>query len=136
MDYQNENIIIFDGVCNLCNGLVRFVIKNDRKGTIRFAPLQSDFGRHLQSAINTGKRNSDTVVYSRKGINFFRSDAVLYILKDLGGPWRILYGLRIIPRFLRDYIYNVVAANRYRVFGKRDTCMIPGPEIKERFLQQ
>jgi predicted DCC family thiol-disulfide oxidoreductase YuxK len=135
METQNDNVILFDGVCNLCNGLVRFVIKHDRKGTLRFASLQSDYGNKLQSRIGQETRDSDTIVYSREGINFFRSDAILNIFKDMGGPWKILYGLRIVPRPVRDFVYKVVAANRYKVFGKRDTCMVPGPGMKDRFLE-
>jgi predicted DCC family thiol-disulfide oxidoreductase YuxK len=135
METRNDNIVPFDGVCNLCNGLVRFVIKHDRKGEIRFASLQSEYGNKLQARIGPGTRDSDTIVYSRKGIYFFRSDAVLNILKDMGGTWGIFYILRIVPRFFRDFVYKVVAANRYRIFGKRETCMVPGPKIKERFLE-
>jgi predicted DCC family thiol-disulfide oxidoreductase YuxK len=135
MEIQSENVILFDGVCNLCNGLVRFVIKHDRTGSLKFASLQSEYGTRLQSRIPQGTRDSDTIVYSRKGIFFFRSDAVLNIFKDMGGPWKILYGLHIIPRSVRDFLYKVVAANRYRVFGKREMCMVPEPRDKERFLE-
>jgi predicted DCC family thiol-disulfide oxidoreductase YuxK len=134
METQNEHIILFDGVCNLCNRLVRFIIKHDRKGLFRFASLQSEYGKRIQSHIAPVTKNSDTIVYLRKGIFLFRSDAVLSILKDIGGTWGIFYGLHIVPRSLRDLVYNVVASNRYRVFGKRETCMVPSPEIRERFL--
>jgi predicted DCC family thiol-disulfide oxidoreductase YuxK len=135
METQNENVVLFDGVCNLCNGLVRFVIRHDRKALIKFAALQSEYGKKLQSGIGPGTGDSDTIVYSRKGIYFFRSDAVLNILKDMGGIWGIFYILRIVPRFFRDFVYKIVAANRYRIFGKRETCMVPGAQIKERFLE-
>lgn len=130
----NKNIMFFDGVCNLCNGLVRFIIKHDHQHKIRFAPLQSDTAASLLREKNPGLLNIDSVVYFSEEGHFTRSDAILQMLKDLGGGWKIFYAFIIIPRFIRDYIYNVIAANRYRMFGKRDSCMVPATDVKDRFL--
>lgn len=129
-----DNIVFFDGVCNLCNGLVIFIIKHDHKRRIRFAPLQSDIAGKLLSETNPELLNIDSVIYITGSKNFTGSDAILHMLRDMGGGWKIFYAFKVIPRFIRDYIYNVIAANRYGMFGKRDSCMIPGPGVKERFL--
>lgn len=130
----NDNILLFDGVCNLCNGLVRFIIKHDHKRKIRFAPLQSDAAVNILGETDPELLNIDSVVYVTRSGHFTRSDAILHMLRDMEGGWKIFYAFIFIPRFLRDYIYKVVATNRYRIFGKRDSCMIPSPDVKERFL--
>jgi predicted DCC family thiol-disulfide oxidoreductase YuxK len=129
-----DHIILFDGVCNLCNGFVKFVIKKDRHAVLRFAPLQSEYGITFLKKLNSYKKNYDTVIYISGDKYFFKSTAVLKILKDIGGIWKLFYGLVIIPPFLRDFIYDLIATNRFRIFGKRDSCMAPSKEIKERFL--
>lgn len=129
-----KKIILFDGVCNLCNGLVRFIIKRDRTGSIKFAPLQSAAGKEVLRSAGAGKIDSDTVVYSRNPMTFVKSDAILEIFKDMGGPWRLLHVLRFIPRFIRDAVYDLVARYRYRIFGRKDECMIPDRSVKDRFI--
>lgn len=131
---QSENIMFFDGVCNLCNGLVRFIIKHDHKRRIRFAPLQSDIAGKLLREKDPALVRIDSVIYFTPSGFYVRSEAILHMLKDLGGGWKIFYAFIIIPRIIRDYIYNIIASNRYRIFGKRDRCMVPTPEVKERFL--
>lgn len=130
---HDKRIILFDGVCNLCNGFVRFILKHDKSNSLLFSPLQSDTGRRITGygSITGG----DTVVYSREGGLFYKSDAVLGILTDMGGVWSVFKIFRVIPRFLRDAVYDMVARSRYRVFGRRSECMIPGPDIKNRFLE-
>lgn len=131
---RSDNILLFDGVCNLCNGLVRFIIKHDHKRKIMFAPLQSDTAVRLLRETDPALLNIDSVVYVIRSGHFIRSDAILYMLRDLGGVWKTFFTLIVIPRFIRDFFYNLIARNRYRMFGKKDSCMIPTPDVKERFL--
>lgn len=128
------NIILFDGVCNLCNNFVQFIIRWDRRGIFKFAPIQSKVGKSLLSHFNIQPGDIDSVVYIRGDKCFIRSDAVLHALKDLKGIWMMFFVLIIIPRFLRNLIYNAIAKSRYRLFGKRENCMIPSEDIKHRFL--
>ena len=128
-------LILFDGVCNLCNGLVQFIIRRDPKGKFKFASLQSDVGRSLLKQFNIDPDLLHSIVVIDNGVAFQRSDAVLRIANYLGGGWKMLVAFNILPKFFRDAIYNVVATNRYRIFGKKDSCMIPTPELKERFIE-
>lgn len=132
-DYQN--IILFDGVCNLCNRTVVFIIKRDPGGKFRFAPIQSEAGKKYIGNINFPGEGLQTIIYIRGNKYYTRSEAVLRILKDIGGLWKIFFGLMILPGFIRDFIYNTIAKTRYRIFGKFDTCMVPSQELKERFLE-
>ena len=129
-------LILFDGVCNLCNGLVQFIIRRDAKGKFKFASLQSEVGRSLLKQFNIDPDLLHSIVVIDNGVAFQRSDAVLRIANYLGGRWKILAAFKILPKFFRDGCYNVVAANRYRIFGKQDSCMIPTPELKDRFVER
>ena len=135
MEPNKTLLILFDGVCNLCNGFVKFLIKRDPAGKFRFASLQSDFGRSQLIRFNLNPDLLHSVIVIEGDNVLQRSDAALRIVTQLGGPWKILNALKIFPRFLRDALYNVVARNRYKVFGKRDSCMIPTPELKARFIE-
>ncbi|NOU20117.1 MAG: DUF393 domain-containing protein [Bacteroidales bacterium] len=128
------NIILFDGVCNLCNYFIQFIIRWDRRGLFKFAPIQSEVGKSLLSHFNIQQGDIDSVVYIRGDKCFIRSSAVLYALKDLKGLWMMFFLLIVIPRFLRDLIYNAIAKSRYRLFGKKENCMIPSEEVEHRFL--
>ena len=127
-------ILLFDGVCNLCNRLVMFVIRKDKKNRIRFASLQSGAGKALLTKAGLSADSADTVVYVSGDKVFSRSSAVLNLLYDVGGGWKLFYSLIIIPSFIRDFLYNLIAKNRYRIFGRRETCMIPSKDIENRFL--
>ncbi|MBE0648668.1 MAG: thiol-disulfide oxidoreductase DCC family protein [Bacteroidales bacterium] len=129
-----DRLIIFDGVCNLCNGTVRFIISRDRKKRFKFLPLQSEAGHEMLSTLSLTQLNQSTVAYIKDGILYQKSAAVLNILRDLGGCWKLFYGLVVVPSFIRDGIYDIVARKRNRWFGRRDSCMIPSPDIRERFL--
>ncbi len=131
---MHEKIILFDGVCNLCKSSVQFVLKRDKKARFRFGSLQGQFGLKFlqQHNLPAGKFNSFILI--EDGKLYTRSTGALRVLKYLDGGWSLLYALTIIPAFIRDYIYNWISANRYRWFGKREECMIPGPELKKRFL--
>jgi predicted DCC family thiol-disulfide oxidoreductase YuxK len=129
-----KNIILFDGVCNLCNGFVQFIIKRDKRIVFHFASLQSDFGQvQLKNyAVDTSQLRTIVLIRSNRVLQ--QSDAVLEIARNLPGGWPLLYGFKIIPRFIRDLIYRLIARNRYRMFGKKDACWIPTPELSQRFL--
>ncbi|MEO8087934.1 MAG: thiol-disulfide oxidoreductase DCC family protein [Bacteroidota bacterium] len=129
-----EAIILFDGVCNLCNGFVQFVINNDKKGKFKFASLQSDAAQNILRPLNFPLDELKTIVLVENGRIYLRSRAVLRIAKQLDGIWKMAVVLYIFPSFISDSVYNLVSRNRYRVFGKKDSCMIPTPELKSRFV--
>jgi predicted DCC family thiol-disulfide oxidoreductase YuxK len=129
--------ILFDGVCNLCNGFVQFVIRHDSRGHFRFAALQSEAARALLGArghaLGPATADPDSVVLIDHGRVYTHSDAVLRIAAQLDG-WRWLAAGRVLPRFLRDAAYRLVARHRYRWFGRQASCLLPTPELKARFL--
>ena len=132
---QNKKIILFDGVCNLCNGFVQFVIKYDKKDTFRFAALQSEIGQEILEQTGLSNQNIDSVVLYEPEIGFLiKSNAALEILKNLGGIFYLSIIFKIFPRFIRDAIYDFIARNRYKWLGKKETCMIPTPALKAKFL--
>jgi len=128
-------IILFDGVCNFCNQAVQFVLRHDRQKRFMFAPLQSPRGRALLQQAGLGQEHLETMVLISNGEVYTKSTAALQILKRLGGAWRLLYAFVLVPRPVRDYFYGLLARNRYRWFGKRAECMVPTPDVKERFFQ-
>jgi predicted DCC family thiol-disulfide oxidoreductase YuxK len=132
---QHTDIVLFDGVCNLCSGSVLFIIKRDTNRIFKFASLQSDFGQQQLEKFKVDKNLLHSIILIRGNEMFERSDAALEITKQLSGVWPVLYIFKILPRFLRDGIYNLIARNRYSLFGKKDVCWIPTPELKERFLE-
>lgn len=127
-------ILLFDGVCNLCTGIVKFVIKRDRRKVFRFAALQSQSGQSLLEKFDLPVADFDTFVLIIGDKYYTKSTAVLHVLKALGGLWAVLYVYIVFPESMRDFIYDVVARTRYRIFGKKETCLVPSPEIKDRFL--
>jgi predicted DCC family thiol-disulfide oxidoreductase YuxK len=132
---STQPVLFFDGECNLCNGAVQFVIRNDKKNLFLFAPLQSEPGKEAMAQTHqpTGMP-ANSIVLKYNGRFFTQSDAALQTLKLLGGFWSIFHVAKILPRFIRDGIYNIISRNRYAWFGKRNECMIPTPELKKRFL--
>ncbi len=134
MDNNNHITVLFDGVCNLCNGTVQFVIKRDRAAIFRFASLQSDYAQRLLRQVNLPANQLYSVIVFEDGVAYQKSDAALRIARHLSGFWRWLYIFRFVPKFIRDGLYNFIATNRYRFFGKQDHCMIPTPELKARFV--
>lgn len=127
-------VILFDGVCNLCNGSVQFIIKRDTRNTFRFASLQSSYGQDQLLRLGIPTQALESIIYIEGDQFYQKSNAVLEIARHLGGPWPLFYVFKIIPRFIRDWFYNFIATNRYRWFGKKDQCMIPTPALQERFL--
>ncbi len=127
-------VLLFDGVCNLCNASVQWVLKRDPKGVFRFAALQSDAGRALLRQSGLSSENFDTVVLVAGDRVFTRSDAALEIVRRIGGAWSLLTVFKIVPRPVRNAVYDWVARHRYRWFGKTELCMIPQPEWANRFI--
>ena len=133
-DMKDRHIILFDGVCNLCNGSVNFIIARDVHETFLFSPVQSEFSNALLKAHDLTGIGEDSFVLVKGNKCYLRSDAALEISKHLCGFWPILSGLRIVPRPLRDMVYNLVARNRYKLFGRKQHCMVPTPELARRFI--
>jgi len=138
MGGDERALVLFDGVCHLCSRSVRFIIRRDRKGRFRFAPLQSETARRLIG--ETGKGPVEltdppaSIILLENGRIYTESDAVLRIARRLDGPWKLAAALGFVPKRLRDAFYRWIAANRYRWFGRSGSCMIPSPEIRERFV--
>ena len=127
-------ILLFDGVCNLCNDSVQWVIRHDPGAKFRFVSLQSEKGQELLRAHNLPTNELNTVVLIDGEKAFTRSDVPLRIFGKIGGGWPLMAALRIVPRFIRDAVYDWIARNRYRWFGKKEACWLPTPELKSRFL--
>lgn len=139
MTQSNAPILFFDGVCNLCNSSVNFVIDHDPKGVVRFAPLQSGVAHEKLSVhgISAGQgADHDSMVLLEGDRVYVRSSAALRLAKYLSFPWNLGAVFLIVPRPIRDFVYGVIAKNRYAWFGKSDTCRVPTPELKARFLEQ
>ena len=138
MPAATSDIILFDGVCNLCNGFVQFVIQHDASGRFRFAALQSAAGQAVLTAHGVDAAavaaEPDSVLLEHGGQLYSHSEAVLRIAQGLGGPWRALLLGRLLPRPWRDAAYRFVARHRYRWFGRQESCWLPTPELKARFL--
>lgn len=126
--------VLFDGVCNLCNGSVNFIIDRDPEGYFKFASLQSEEAEAIMRRVGISGASLESIVLVEGGRVYRRSDAVLRIARKLKGLWPALALFSIVPRPIRDWVYDWIARNRYRWFGKRDTCRIPTPELRSRFL--
>jgi predicted DCC family thiol-disulfide oxidoreductase YuxK len=131
---MNNPIILFDGVCNFCNGAVNFTIKRNKQNNIRFAALQSDAGRKLVQQYDLPADDMRSFLFIENGKVYNRSTAALRVCRYLKGLWPVCFGLMIVPSFIRNGIYDWIAKNRYKWFGERQECMIPTPEVRARFL--
>ncbi|MBC9797086.1 thiol-disulfide oxidoreductase DCC family protein [Sinomicrobium weinanense] len=132
---KNKKLILFDGVCNLCNSSVQFVIKRDKKDIFRFAALQSELGQKLLKERGIIPDKTDSIIVIEPDVAYYtRSQAAIEIASEMGGGWPLLRIFQYIPRPLRDSLYNLIAKNRYNWFGRKDQCMIPTPELKAKFL--
>jgi predicted DCC family thiol-disulfide oxidoreductase YuxK len=127
-------IVLFDGVCNFCNSSINFVIDRDSKRRFKFASLQSETGQRILRVHHLPNNSFDSIILVNEENVFQKSDAALEIARQLDGMWKVFYVFKIIPTFIRDFFYDIVAKNRYKIFGKSDTCRIPTPELKNRFL--
>lgn len=130
-----NGVILFDGVCNLCNSFVQFVIKRDTKNIFKFTSLQSVYSKELLNRFGKDVSILDSVVLYTDNRIYTESTAALKILKQLGGGLQLMYVFIIVPKFLRDSVYRFIARNRYKWFGKNESCMIPTPELKNRFIE-
>ena len=130
-------VLLYDGVCGFCNKSVQLILDRDRRGEMRFAALQSDYGQALIER-HTELRGIDSVVFVEQAPGgervYVRSDAALKVAAYLGGFWKLFLAAKVLPRGLRDYCYDLFARNRYKFFGKYDSCMLPPPEVRSRFL--
>lgn len=131
---QPKSIIFFDGVCNLCNASIDFVIQRDKEDHFLVGALQEDLSRKILSSYDVREDYLDSLVVLEKGEIYYKSTAALKIARHLSGLWPAFYPLIFIPRFLRDPIYNWIGSNRYRWFGKKSTCRLPTPAEKAKFL--
>lgn len=129
-----KKIILFDGVCNLCNSSITFVIKRDKKDMFRYAPLQSTIGQELAAKHNIDLGKVDSIILVTEDKAVAKSTAALRIAKHLSGGWPLMAAFLILPAFIRNIVYDFIARNRYKWFGKKDSCMIPTPELKSKFL--
>lgn len=132
---EGKKVILFDGVCNLCNSSVNRVIRWDKKNLFLFASLQSEFGIKLVEKLGIDTSQIDSIILYDPGVSYeVKSSAILKITNDLGGWWKLMNIFWIVPTALRNYVYDFVAKNRYKWYGKKDSCMIPTPELKAKFL--
>ncbi|MGB5362746.1 MAG: thiol-disulfide oxidoreductase DCC family protein [Aureibaculum sp.] len=135
INIENKSIIFFDGVCNLCNNSVQFIIKRDKYKRFLYASLQSDAARDILLQFKIKNSYLDSIILVENGKLYQKSTAILKIAKELNGFCHLNYGFIIIPKSIRDYVYGIIAKNRYKWFGKRSVCMIPTGDMKLRFLE-
>ena len=135
-DAVQRPVVLFDGVCNLCNRSIRLLVRFDHVGRFRFAPLDSPVGRELLDRQGLDPDDLDSVVLIEGDDHYTKSEAVLRICRRLDGPFPLLYALMGVPEGVRDGAYDAVAENRYRVFGRKDECPVPDQELRERFLDR
>lgn len=131
---EDKYIILFDGVCNLCNSAINFVIKRDTNNRFLFAPLQSKSGAELVKKHLIDTATVDSIILIKNNTAYVKSTAALKIAQSLSGLWPLLLLFMIIPPFIRNWVYDYVAKNRYQWYGKKNACMIPTPELRDKFL--
>ena len=130
-----NNVIVFDGMCNLCSKSVLFIIKRDKRMVFKFAPLQSEAGSNLLKQYGVDPGDVSSLLLVKDGQAYLKSDAALKIVKELHEPWKLMRVFTIVPNPLRNWFYDLVAKNRYRWFGKKESCMVPSEDIEMRFLE-
>ncbi|WAC08645.1 MAG: DCC1-like thiol-disulfide oxidoreductase family protein [Thermodesulfobacteriota bacterium] len=131
-----DNVVIFDGVCKLCAHSVRFILNHESEPTLRFTPLQCPLGARLMRELGFNPVDAKTFILISDGRPYVKSDAVIRLARYFRQPWKLLGAIKIIPRAIRNWAYDAVARNRYRWFGQFDTCMVPPPELKARFVEE
>ncbi|KJS00598.1 MAG: hypothetical protein VR65_12380 [Desulfobulbaceae bacterium BRH_c16a] len=134
MEKTDQPLIIFDGVCNLCEYSVKFIVKNDRQARFKFVSAQSDRGKELQRLHGVDIFKDGSVILLKNDQVYVKSDAVVEIAKDLEGLWRFLHVFKFIPKPVRDLVYSIISKNRYRWFGRKNQCLLSDKNIKDRFL--
>jgi len=133
MNEQNP-IILFDGYCNLCNSWIDFIIKRDKSKIFKFAAISSESGKEILKNYTVETEGIDSIILIENEKCYTKSSATLEITKRLSGIWPALYVLMILPKYFRDFIYDFIAKNRYRIFGRKESCRLPSPAEKERFI--
>lgn len=133
-DHEWKDTVIFDGTCNFCVGSVNFILRHEAKPDLVFTPLQSPAGARLLRQFSFDPQDASTFVLVSNGTAYVKSAAAIRVCRHFKGAWRLLAVTAIIPRFIRDWAYDVIARNRYRWFGRRETCMVPTPELAARFI--
>lgn len=131
---NTRRVVLFDGVCNLCSSAVQFIIERDKNSKFKFASLQSEYGQEQLKKHQLLDKNIDSVVLVEEGSAYIKSTAALRIAKKLGGLYPLAYVFIIIPAFIRNWVYDYIARNRYQWYGKKEACWIPTPDLKARFL--
>lgn len=132
---KDKKIILFDGICNLCESSIQFIIKRDKKDTFRYVAIQSEIGQKIIKHIGIDTSKTDSIIlYLPEKAYYYKAEAVLLITKDLSGVYSILGCLSFIPNNFKNLIYDYIAKNRYKWYGKKESCMIPTPELKAKFL--
>ena len=131
---EEKYIVVFDGVCHMCNGFVNFLLKRDKHDRLRFALLQHADRLEVDESLKQNISSAGSVVLIANGKTYFRSEAVLKILKRLGGGWQLFYVFILVPRPVCNWLYDFIARNRYKWFGKKDSCMIPDEKVKSKFI--
>jgi predicted DCC family thiol-disulfide oxidoreductase YuxK len=134
MTQPYHNLILFDGVCNLCTKSVQFIIRHDKRAEFRFLSIQSDLGREIYCAAGLSPDDVQTFALVLRDRTLIRSDAAIEIAMHFGGVWRLIGLFKIFPRSFRDWLYGFVAKRRYKWFGQRDSCMMPSENVRQRFL--
>ena len=130
----SNSVIFFDGVCNLCNASVQFAIEHDEKSIFKFTALQSTYAEKVLPAFGVNVKKINSIILVENGSLYTKSSAALKIARRLNGLWPLLYVFIVIPKFVRDAIYDVIAKNRYQWWGKQESCWVPTPELKQRFI--
>lgn len=133
-DPTKNAIVMFDGVCNFCNSSINFIIRKDKEDYFRFLTLQSEKGKAIIERHHLDPENLQTVILLENGRIYTRSTAALRIVRHLKGGWKLLYAFVIVPPVIRDFVYNIIAKNRYRWWGKQEACMVPTQEVRKKFL--
>jgi predicted DCC family thiol-disulfide oxidoreductase YuxK len=131
---KGYHIVLFDGVCNLCNSSVQFIIKHDKQNRFKFAALQSEIGVELTKKHKIDVAKTDSIILIKNEKHFIKSSAVLRIAKELSGAYPLFFAFLIIPSFIRNLVYDYIARNRYKWYGKKESCMTPTQELKDKFL--
>lgn len=132
---KDKKIVLFDGVCNLCNNFIDQIIKRDKKNVFVFASLQSDIGIAIRKHLQLDTSTMDSVILYEPGIAYYKkSTAALHIMSEFGGAWKLVRGFLFLPKFIRDSGYDLVGKYRYKLFGKKETCRMPTPEERAKFL--
>ncbi len=132
---KDKKIILFDGVCNLCDSSIQFIIRHDKNDIFRFVALQSDLGQEITKYIGVDITKTDSIILYESGkAYYYKAEAALKIAKELGGIYTIISWFSILPKSISNIVYDYIAKNRYKWYGKKDACMIPTPELKAKFL--